>query len=619
MSYSPTSYFNTSGGATIPYPSWPTGNATIYTNAPQLNWYTAGYSSDISFDVEVKLNTGLPAVAYSATNIANVYHQLASSLLPGTPYYWRVRSVYKRGTPDQQISDYSPFHSFTTWGAGTLVVPNPSYPTDNLLVYTTSPYLYWWLGQDGTGLRYDIQYSTVANFASYTQIDNVTEMSYQLSGLVPGTTYYWRVRSDNSTNESAFSATASFKVTGGVTDGYTVINYPAGNPTVYTTLPTLSWYLEGSPLGITGYVVRYKIGSNSSNWNTNYTGSFNVSGEFNTSYTFLVPFSEGQVVYWAVAASNGSTLSAWASDYFTIYSGATPGAPVISWPNGGTIVNTTSPQLSWWVNGSYSGIVGYQVVYSYSDVFASGATTTAYSTDTWLGVSGLVEGVTYYWKVRAHLGGALYGSFSAVESFIVNPGSAPATPIVGGPNNVLVTTTSPIVSWVLPTVLPQGASFELEVADNSAFTNSTIIENLAVNNKMIQGLTSNNSYFWRVRTKNSSGNYSFYSAMGKFKVIDGTTDVKENAEIPTEFSLAQNYPNPFNPSTIIKFALPTDMLVKLDIYNTLGEKVTQLVNESLSAGSHEVIFNAANLPSGIYFYRIQAGSNVAIRKMILMK
>ena len=619
MAYSPTSFFNTSGGATVPYPSWPVDNPRVYTNSPQLYWYTAGYSSDITFDVQVKLlPMGVPV--YSYTNITNIYHQISTNLLPGTLYYWQVRSVYKRGTPDEQISAWSADNTFTTWGAGTVAVPNPSYPVDNLLVYTTSPYLYWWLGQDGTGLTYILEYSLFSNFSSSWTLSSLPNQFVQLFGLIPGQTYYWRVRSTNGVQVSAVSATASFTVAGGVANGYTVLNWPTGNPTVYTTTPTLSWYLEGSPMGITGYHVRWKVGSNSSNWDADYTGFAFVGDAYNTSYTFSVPFAEGQVVYWAVAATNGITHSAWASDHFTIYSGTTPGAPVISWPSGNALIYTVDPQLNWWVNGSTSGIVGYQVVYSYSDVFAPAATTTAYSTSTSLNVTGLVEGATYWWKVRAHLGGLSYGPFSAVESFTVNPGSfAPVTPIVGGPNNVMIGTTTPIVSWATPAALPAGAKYELEVADNSQFTGSTVFENLTANNKMLQGLTANKNYFWRVRTKTNDGSYSFYSGMGKFKIMDGATDVKEVAEIPKEFNLDQNYPNPFNPSTNIRFALPADVNVKLDVYNTLGEKVAELVNGPMTAGSYSIAFNAASLPSGIYFYRIEAGSNVAVRKMILMK
>jgi photosystem II stability/assembly factor-like uncharacterized protein len=88
---------------------------------------------------------------------------------------------------------------------------------------------------------------------------------------------------------------------------------------------------------------------------------------------------------------------------------------------------------------------------------------------------------------------------------------------------------------------------------------------------------------------------------------------------PANFSLDQNYPNPFNPATIIKYSIPSDGFVHLVIFNAIGEELRTLVSEYRTAGKHEVIFDAGNLSSGIYFYRIDAGEFSAIRKMILLQ
>src|SRR5690606_15701443 len=95
---------------------------------------------------------------------------------------------------------------------------------------------------------------------------------------------------------------------------------------------------------------------------------------------------------------------------------------------------------------------------------------------------------------------------------------------------------------------------------------------------------------------------------------------------PIEFRLEQNYPNPFNPSTVISYQLPVSGLVTLKIYDVLGNEVASLVNEEKPAGSNEVEFNANShsgfvrkLSSGIYFYKLQAGSFVEMKKMILLK
>jgi hypothetical protein len=93
----------------------------------------------------------------------------------------------------------------------------------------------------------------------------------------------------------------------------------------------------------------------------------------------------------------------------------------------------------------------------------------------------------------------------------------------------------------------------------------------------------------------------------------------ENDKIPTEFTLLQNYPNPFNPSTTITFSIPTEEFVSLEVFNSLGEKIEDLVNETKPAGNYSVSFDASKLTSGIYFYNISTGNFFQTRKMMLVK
>ena len=88
---------------------------------------------------------------------------------------------------------------------------------------------------------------------------------------------------------------------------------------------------------------------------------------------------------------------------------------------------------------------------------------------------------------------------------------------------------------------------------------------------------------------------------------------------PTVFELAQNYPNPFNPTTTIRYELRNDGLVRLKVYDVLGTEVATLVNEEKAAGRYEVNFNASALASGVYIYKLQAGSFINSKKMILLK
>ncbi len=89
--------------------------------------------------------------------------------------------------------------------------------------------------------------------------------------------------------------------------------------------------------------------------------------------------------------------------------------------------------------------------------------------------------------------------------------------------------------------------------------------------------------------------------------------------LPTSYILNQNYPNPFNPSTVISFALPKSENVTLKIYNILGSEVATVLNKTLNAGNHKIEFDASNLSSGTYFYKIKAGSFTQVKKMNLIK
>lgn len=104
-----------------------------------------------------------------------------------------------------------------------------------------------------------------------------------------------------------------------------------------------------------------------------------------------------------------------------------------------------------------------------------------------------------------------------------------------------------------------------------------------------------------------------------YKYFDQTTDIKSNEEVGFEYKLSQNFPNPFNPSTTIQFSIPHSQFVNLKVYDVLGREVSTLVNEEKLPGNYEVKFDGSNLPSGIYFYRLQAGSFSQTKKLLLLK
>jgi hypothetical protein len=97
------------------------------------------------------------------------------------------------------------------------------------------------------------------------------------------------------------------------------------------------------------------------------------------------------------------------------------------------------------------------------------------------------------------------------------------------------------------------------------------------------------------------------------------TNVSEVEEIPKRFALYQNYPNPFNPSTTIEFKIPERTNVKLIVYDILGREIEILIDKELEPGKYRVNFSAGDLPSGIYFYRLEAGKFINVKRMVLVK
>ena len=118
----------------------------------------------------------------------------------------------------------------------------------------------------------------------------------------------------------------------------------------------------------------------------------------------------------------------------------------------------------------------------------------------------------------------------------------------------------------------------------------------------------------------SAGNYTYRLNQVDFNGTFSYSDqVNVDVTALVQFELAQNYPNPFNPSTKITFSLASDSKVSLKVFNILGEELINLLNENISAGVHELTFNASGLNSGVYLYRIKAGSFVQTKKLMLIK
>ncbi len=159
--------------------------------------------------------------------------------------------------------------------------------------------------------------------------------------------------------------------------------------------------------------------------------------------------------------------------------------------------------------------------------------------------------------------------------------------------------------------------FEVQRSTDNQFTTIGFVDGFGTstenhNYSYVDGSVQAGSYTYRLKQVDYDGTFE-YSDVVEVEVL-----------VPDVFSLEQNYPNPFNPSTMIKFSLAADSKVSLTVFDVLGQEVSNLISGNLAAGIHEINFNASNINSGVYFYRIDAtavdGTNFSsVKKMILTK
>jgi len=366
-------------------------------------------------------------------------------------------------------------------------------PIGNATVFTLTPILYWHLNQPITNIIYDVYYKKGTDATFTLAASDLVAQTYTLPTLDPNTTYLWRIVSKRTDGRvCSYSAEATFTTAFG---GDPVASWPLGAQTVYTATPTLYWY-HNEPQLTNRYLVEVYD-------NPTFTAPV-VFTDSTTSQSMTTSTLSPGYYYWRVHATSTitGTISGWASGSFLVYFANTPDVK-LSWPIGGGTVYTVQPDLNWYLDSAYTGIT-FNVDYSIGDSLtwvSAGSTANQFLTFPIY----LVPGTTYYWRVQATSPATGAGSWSAAESFVVDPAASgfPTVPVISWPTaGSTIYTFNHNMNWYLngPT---DGLVYDGDIATDAGFTN--IVATWTGLTTLYYSATLPNAvatYYWRVRSRN---------------------------------------------------------------------------------------------------------------------
>ncbi len=263
-----------------------------------------------------------------------------------------------------------------------------------------------------------------------------------------------------------------------------------------------------------------------------------------------------------------------------------------------------------WTGQGYYELFQLQV---FSDSLFSDALIDTTLNSSFFILENLVNHSIYFWRVRSILGSEM-SPWSIIWSFEVTDAFVTMNSPNGG--EAWSMGSEYIIRW--ETNITDSVRLDLLQGQQNILSIDTTFGNPSAFRWLIPtNLTPDTSYKIIITSVNDPSIIDTSNA--SFSIIPPSGIETENSEIPEEYHLSQNYPNPFNPSTEIEFKVPEASLITLRVFDLLGKEITTLVNEQMQAGVYKVTFEASNLPSGVYFYTLQANNYISTNKMVLLK
>lgn len=631
------------------------------------NWLSVSTATGYYLDISTDYTFSSYLTGFNNLDVGNVTTYKVSGLTPYTCYYYRVRAYNDSETSSNSDMGYV----YTMVGAPNALAATNITGTGFKANWEASLYAY----------RYYLDVSTDNSFGSFVEGYNNLELenvlTFNVSGLSPNTTYYYRVRGagENGSSDNSQTITVTTLIVMPVLSNLetSVIQYTVKQSAAVLTDSILVESSEEVPLRygivkITGNYVKDEDELLFIN-NDSLTGSWDaLRGELKVegtgsavSYqTFLRKITYRNNSFYPTALTKEITFTL-TNDYLSsesvsrrvkVYS-ETNQAPVIenlekntlSYLKGidGLRINLTDSLTvndgdSYYLYGAEvkftSGYIKDEDYIDYENTtFISGA----FNSDTGILTITGKESVNNYQiflrNLRYRNKNTVNGTTSQkVISYTINDGIV---------NSSAVTRNLAVKSALdAPTGLQgvfTGSLINLTWKDNSSSEEGYIVQRSEGNNTLFSeidrvssnsvsysdaNLTSGKTYYYRVAAYRDTVNSDYSNEIYFANILVNTETINS---MPASYALLQNYPNPFNPSTTITYTIPYESKVRVEVYNQIGQLVDVLADETKSAGYYQIRWNAGKMASGVYLYRVLAfsadGNNkfMETRRMVLLK
>lgn len=624
----------------IPILAFPVHSDSLVETDGIFSWLKSDRA--VSYDWQVSTADNFSSIVRNNQTVSDTTTTATPVLSPLQPHWWRVRAENYAG-----FSEWSETRSFVTKAA----IPELVFPDTNQINVSTAPLLKW--QSLHANVSFDIQISRDSLFNSIVIDSSIISTEMQLWSLKSDTTYFWRVKLDDVRGSSDYSEIRKFQTRpdpSQVEDEPVKVTFTFGSSSAtgdLKTNPSLSDYrmisLPGADYirmetlfgGAYDILWRafYETGQDS-----NYYAEFTRGDDrfvFAPGRGFWVLSTEAVVKTKELTPVQTDSLDAFP---IQIHSGwniiGNPFQKKISW-NQISQLNRVSGDIwgfssqfersdslepfkgyyfynsaSWNLDTlkiPYTSIEGNGRVLQNTSVIPDNTpkiTATASYDD------GRILDVNWIYAQSDELG------------FEVNKVHPELTFVDKG--MILSSKNDGTIAKVQSSATydPNGTAYDLEIKARvgSVVNWKASMKNMPNQTKVLL-INKTTKKSWIVGNQESI-ELEITEPTSQYEVYIGDesalSEIQKN-QLPDEIELMQNYPNPFNPTTVIRFALPQPENVKIEVFDVLGRKVATLINKEIQAGWHSILFNPTALSSGMYLYRMQAGSKTEIRKMLFVK